>query len=590
MAGKIFGDIPTAVRKSYDNFCDIRGKEKDKFHTPFWDAVVLTTADDDQKVAFEHQIEQKLKRKEIPLGIPYLVFSDPPGPRAGCGTSLMNAICLLRELYGEKLDSYRILLISCGGQSQRLPSATILGKVFMALPMGSPPLSLFEYKLFSYLPLLERMNPGFLHVASDTIEVFDLGNEKSWSFEKPGFTAVAHPSSLEIGTTHGVFVLTQMIGGGQHITEMRDCLSVLQKPSVEKIRESHAVQKGMVNCSDKEFVYTDSFFYFDQQVAKKLETFYKAEEPLECEIDAYGDFFQSLGPEANIDFTRNLNNVSTVEPRLIEIREKIFYLLRGTPLNVMTLNCSKFYHLGTMREYINNFCVDETLKTQMGFASQTFCKFIPETPCDKSQQKMFCPLGCLIHSLLSEQSDIAQAAIVEFCNLPSEANIASNCILSNCSAKRDTIIYIPSNTFMHTVAIYLPSRKDTESRRVSYATVLFHVDDNIKKKVDHSSVLSVPYLDTSLGEYASMTSLTERDLFSEDCKTYSLWSARLFPVCSSMEKSFQCALDILSAIRDMKPFNLAGYRLTSMVDIVKYKDVASMLKYRQQLYEEISRQ
>ena len=44
---------------------------------------MLTTADDDQKVAFEHQIEQKLKRKEVPLGIPYLVFSDPPGPRAG---------------------------------------------------------------------------------------------------------------------------------------------------------------------------------------------------------------------------------------------------------------------------------------------------------------------------------------------------------------------------------------------------------------------------------------------------------------------------------------------------------------------------
>ena len=59
------------------------GKHREDFPIPFWDLVVLTTSDENQKVAFELQIKQKLKQREIPLGVPYHVFSDPPGPKAG---------------------------------------------------------------------------------------------------------------------------------------------------------------------------------------------------------------------------------------------------------------------------------------------------------------------------------------------------------------------------------------------------------------------------------------------------------------------------------------------------------------------------
>ena len=59
------------------------GKPKEEFSVAFWDVVVLTTADEDQKEAYELQITEKLNRKELPLGIPYHVYSDPPGPKAG---------------------------------------------------------------------------------------------------------------------------------------------------------------------------------------------------------------------------------------------------------------------------------------------------------------------------------------------------------------------------------------------------------------------------------------------------------------------------------------------------------------------------
>ncbi len=49
----------------------------------FWDLVVITAVDEDQRSAYEIQITEKLERKELPLGINYHVFADPPGCKIG---------------------------------------------------------------------------------------------------------------------------------------------------------------------------------------------------------------------------------------------------------------------------------------------------------------------------------------------------------------------------------------------------------------------------------------------------------------------------------------------------------------------------
>ena len=59
------------------------GKNKSELPCPFWDVIVLTTADEDQKLVFEEQVRQKLQRRELPLGIPIHVVADPPGPKLG---------------------------------------------------------------------------------------------------------------------------------------------------------------------------------------------------------------------------------------------------------------------------------------------------------------------------------------------------------------------------------------------------------------------------------------------------------------------------------------------------------------------------
>ena len=115
-------------------------------------------------------------------------------------------------------------------------------------------------------------------------------------------------------------------------------------------------------CDEQEFVYTDSVFFVDWRTAKNLYDFSQQIQPIDCEIDAYGDFLQALGPEASADYTKNVANVTKETSSLISKRKKIFEFLKGTQLNVLLLNESKFYHLGTTMECIHHFCNDKVFR------------------------------------------------------------------------------------------------------------------------------------------------------------------------------------------------------------------------------------
>ena len=115
-------------------------------------------------------------------------------------------------------------------------------------------------------------------------------------------------------------------------------------------------------CDEQEYVYTDSVFFVDWRTAKNLYDFSQEIQPIDCEIDAYGDFLQALGPEASADYTKNVANVTKETSSLISKRKKIFEFLKGTQLNVLLLNESKFYHLGTTMECIHHFCDDKVFR------------------------------------------------------------------------------------------------------------------------------------------------------------------------------------------------------------------------------------
>ncbi|MGH0147829.1 UNVERIFIED_CONTAM: hypothetical protein FKN15_048049 [Acipenser sinensis] len=430
--------LQKATKEKLDKFNKIRGKAVQTGE--FWDIVVITAADEKQKLAYEQQIAEKLRRKELPLWVQYHVFADPPGVKIGkycdeCSTdfpscsakiksksfasnggSTLYSIQHLQEQYDDKLSTFRILLIHAGGYSQRLPSASALGKIFTTLPLGDPVYQMLELKLVMYIDFPSHMEPGILVTCADDIELYCIKENETIRFDRPGFTALAHPSSLPIATTHGVFVLEPTVESEHGVLEYRSCHSFLHKPNTKTMYVSGAVCKKVKHVprsfgelgdnSADEFVYTDSTYYIDHSTAKQLMMLFKEIGPLDCEIDAYGDFLQALGPGATSAYTRNTANVTKEEEKLVEVREKIFFLLKGTPLNVIVLNNSKFYHIGTTQEYLFHFTADLNLRAELGLLPKAFSICPNDAALNVS--------ACVIHSLVDPSCTVAPGTVIEY--------------------------------------------------------------------------------------------------------------------------------------------------------------------------------
>ena len=82
--------IVSSTHSSLDLYEKLLGLPRELFPESlcFWDAIVLTTADERQRVSFETQIQVKRRRKEIPL-IDIHVIADPPGAKIGNGGSTL---------------------------------------------------------------------------------------------------------------------------------------------------------------------------------------------------------------------------------------------------------------------------------------------------------------------------------------------------------------------------------------------------------------------------------------------------------------------------------------------------------------------
>lgn len=100
---------------------------------------------------------------------------------------------------------------------------------------------MLDLKLANYLPFMMGMRPGIFLACSDEFESFDFDEqlEKGKLFGADGneIVLIAHKSGLQIAKDHGVYVLDNE-KSGRRVEEkgIYDCKMVLQKPSIDKMR------------------------------------------------------------------------------------------------------------------------------------------------------------------------------------------------------------------------------------------------------------------------------------------------------------------------------------------------------------------
>ncbi|XP_062353942.1 fucose-1-phosphate guanylyltransferase [Cinclus cinclus] len=545
-----------------------------------WDVVVLTAADEAQAGAFREQLAEKLRRGQLPGRVRYLVCADPPGPRIGNGGSTLHALRCLEEQYGDQWTSFTVLLIHSGGYSQRLPNASALGKVFTALPLGHPVYQMLELKLAMYIDFPRHMKPGVLVTCSDDIELYSTAVTEAITFDKPGFTALAHPSDVAVGTAHGVFVLDPSSFSGKGGLEYGSCYRFLHKPDVETMQQSGAVcvrgahpqLSSPGSRGDSECVYTDSVFYMDHGTAGRLLHFYKQMGTLHCEVDAYGDFLQALGPGATPDYTKNTSNVSKEDSGLVAVRQQLYSLLQGTALNVIVLSNSQFYHIGTTQEYLFHFTAESKLRFELDLQPVAFSIF-PDMA--KSSDQL-----SIIQSILEPGCVVGPGSVIEYSRMGPGVSVGKGCIVSGSCINFS--VDIPSDCFLSSVSVRITDQ-------VKYVTMVFGVGDDLKKSVNLlSDIHSLQFYGASLPECLDLWSVEASDqLFSSEDTRLGLWTARIFPVCSTLSESVRMSLNMLNSVHHKSAFKLSGFQLLSVEEMLIYKDVEDMLKFRKQIYDEI---
>lgn len=182
---------------------------------------------------------------------------------------------------------------------------------------------MLDIKLAIYLPFLPYIRDGIFLTASDDIELFHIDPSALLEGHPEGFVALGHPSNLYIGSTHGVYVCDLK---GTSSPTFLTCSRVLQKPSIEEMKKVSAVRE---DSDGKEFVISDSAYWFDLGSVDKLHHFHEMHGLPAVEVDAYGDFLQPLGTAATESYIDR-----TKDSELKRTRKLLFDQLHGSPLQV----------------------------------------------------------------------------------------------------------------------------------------------------------------------------------------------------------------------------------------------------------------
>ena len=185
----------------------------------FWDAVVVTAANEAQAGVYRAQLDQLHSRGQLPgERTRYLVVPDPPGPRVGSGGATLHVLLRLQADVGPCWRRSRILLLHAGGYSERSPAHGTMGKAFAQIPMDAAnmgaPATMLEAQLVYLQELPASTPPGiFISAADVVLQMPALASLDEATMERAshGILALGHASTVAIGRSHGVFVVASTI-------------------------------------------------------------------------------------------------------------------------------------------------------------------------------------------------------------------------------------------------------------------------------------------------------------------------------------------------------------------------------------------
>lgn len=449
-----------------------------------WDWIVITAANDKQARIYQRQLEQARHRGLIPEATRTCAVPDPAGKRIGSGGATLNALRQLKSLESAPLADRAILLIHAGGDSKRLPWASVPGKLFVPFPLQADPdhavPTLFDHLLALAAPLAARADRRgiLLSLTGDVLPLFDAD-----AIHAPdnGALVVTTPASLDVAERHGVIVPDN----GAAVTRL------LQKPNLDTMLEANALTGGAARID------TGIYLFGGTAVEALASASVAPDDPLKTllasdrECSLYEEIAWAMVPTHHKQLADH------------PIGGTLLGSLRSVRLHHHNTEQFAFIHLGASAEYLAHLAGHWYGQMPHRILAECSEGASPAGYCYAAQ----IPAGA--------QSGYGTAAIGA--TLSPGVRIGNRCLTTDFDAG-DEPLKLPDNCCLWQLPVML---KDGQPR---LATLCCGVDDNPKEELQ-----SATFCNRSLHQWIQRHGVTETELWPDDDTPRTLWTARLFP-------------------------------------------------------------
>lgn len=487
--------------------------------TIVWDYVVLTASNEAQAAVYENEIRCRLKCNRLPARTKYLVISDPDGKRVGSGGATFNVLKAIAEREqndeGNFFKRLRVMVIHSGGDSKRIPQYSACGKLFSPMPRILPDghaATLFDEFMVGTSMIPARIQEGMLVLSGDVMLLF---NALQIDTQFHGAAAISIKEDVEIGKNHGVFL-------GDEEGNVR---RFLHKQSAEELERWGAVNNRrqvdldtgaiLMDCHLLNSLY--SLISTDNVVDKtKFNEFVNEQ----ARISFYGDFLYPLAADATLESYQKEAAEGEFTQELAACRVKLWNVLHDYQLKLIRLSPAEFIHFGTTRELRK--LVTETIDDYSFLNWRRTVSANVEGDCEFALHNVFLEKGAVV----------GRGAYVENSYLAADVVIGECAVCSGIKMPRS--IRVPDETVFHGLKLQ-------DGRFVVRA---YGVNDNPKVTLEGNG----EFLNGTLSGLMEILGLAEADIWTD--REHSLWKAKLYPACATIEECIKYAGILVRAARN----------------------------------------
>jgi fucokinase len=467
---------------------------------------------------------------------------DPAAVRIGSGGATLNALVVLaQKLCARKGLAYidldfmrtqRVLLLHSGGDSRRIPTASVRGKAFCSLPSCSHSeqelLAPIDFLIQSMYSLAENAPPGgFFVAATDVLLLMSPQDISSMKWNDSGITCLGIPADVEFGPGHGVFHLK-----GDKVVK------VYQKASISELEKNGAVIEG------RQVLLDSGVVYFSAKAASKLLELHE-KPPLDCcthlgldhgsyplRFELYTDLLMSFGSCLSYEEFLKIESDEPNIDRVVATRQIFWQAFHDQGLYCAIATKGKFGHLGTTKEYMEIASKPSVFRDAFHLKEQV--RALIDYPNN-------CIGSVVINSLLSGMGFAEEGSLVEHSELKGNWRIRKGALCSGIrrlhglQVNPDIVVQEIDLVRDHLVQMFGKSSDSmSEIPEHPWVLLVFGKYDDVKGDV---SKATSTFVNRPWSEFLDSMGVSKSDVWAQSSGSCSLWNAKLFPILGDNERA-----------------------------------------------------